>query len=357
MSITTYLFGKTALTGENVYAHTMQNTAGMRVTVIDYGGAVQSLFVPDRNGVFCDVVCGYDGLSDYEQGDGYLGALVGRWANRIAKGSFSLDGVSYKLAKNNGENHLHGGNIGYSHRVWHYSEEGENTVLYTLNSADGEEGYPGTLQIGVTYQLTEDNTFSISYHAETDRKTVINLTNHTYFNLRGFASGKIEKQCLWLDADAYLPTDSGLIPTGEIRSVLGTPFDFTREKEIGKDFVLSDPDLKLAGGYDHCFCFRGGEQREPILRGRVRDPYSGRVMELYTDQPCVQFYTANFLTNVAHPLKGGFPQGAQNAFCLETERMPDSMNHAGFTACTVEPGKPYTHKTAYRFCVSKESEF
>ena len=348
MGIHTFLFGHTS-SGEPVFARTVGNRNGMRMTVLDYGATIQSLCVPDRNGVMRDIVCGYDDVYGYEKDTTYCGAIVGRWANRIGKGAFSLDGKSYTLACNNGENHLHGGSVGYSHRTWACREEGEDTLSFALDSPDGEEGYPGTLHITVTYRLTEDNALSIRYFAQAESKSVINLTNHTYFNLGGFASGDVLRQQLRLDADAYLRTDAGLIPTGEIVSVIGTPFDFTKSKPIGQDLFADCADLHLAGGYDHCFCFPDGAQSEAVLRGCAYDPESGCGLELYTDQPCVQLYTANFLKKPDYPLKGGYPQAVHHAFCLETERMPDSMNHPGFTACTINPDAPYTNQTIYRF--------
>ena len=339
--------------GEKVYSYTLTNENGMAVTICSYGGAIMKILVPDTKGRLSDVVAGYDNLYDYAHGDGYLGALVGRTGNRIAKGKYTLDGVDYQLYINNGENSLHGGKVGFSNRIWDVKEQdGEEPVLVlTLHSADGEENYPGNLDVTVTYALTKDNALSIHYEAVTDKKTIVNLTNHAYFNLGGYASGKIFDHVLKMDADAYLPTDESLIPTGEIRSVEGTPFDFRTAKTIGRDFNADDQDLRFAGGYDHCFCFAGGETKEPVLRIEVSEPKSGRVMQVYTNQPCVQFYSGNFLNNPEHPLKGGYAQNTQAAFCLETQKMPDAINHPNFTNPVLEPGQTYVHTTIYKFSV------
>lgn len=355
MSVTQKLFGILP-DGRKAYAYTLRNKTGMKVKITDFGGTVLQIKAPDRNGCFTDVVCGYDSLSDYVRADGYQGALIGRFGNRIARGHFSLDGKNYSLAKNNGENHLHGGNVGFSHKLWSAKilENGDSdgdAIELNYISPDGEEGYPGTLAVTVTYKLTDKEEFIINYRALTDKKTILNLTNHTYFNLGGYASGKIFDHTLMLDADTYLPTDKGLIPLGEIRSVAGTPFDFRVEKPIGKDYFIDNADLKTAGGYDHCFNFTGGMKKSPELRGRLYCPKTGRVMELFTDRPSVQFYTANFMKNPNFPFKGGLPQVPQSAVCLETQAMPDSINHPNFTDCTLEPTRIFNSTTIYKFSV------
>ncbi len=348
--ISKQLFG-TLKSGEEVYSYTMVNGSGMSATISSFGGAIMKLLVPDRHGKLTDVVAGYDDLSDYVFGDGYLGALIGRTGNRIAGGKFTLDGTEYRLFLNDGANTLHGGKIGFSHRVWQVREQDgeEPSLLLTLHSPHGEENYPGNLDVTVRYTLQKENALSIRYEAVTDRRTIINLTNHAYFNLGGYASGKIFDHVLKMDADAYLPSDAGLIPTGEIRSVEGTPFDFRTAKTIGRDFHAEHTDLKLAGGYDHCFCFSGGATEKPVLRIEVFEPNSGRKMRVYTDQPCVQLYTGNFLKNPEHPLKGGYPQIPQSAFCLETQKMPDSIHHPNFTDTVLEPNETYIHTTVYQF--------
>ncbi len=353
MSINCKFFGILA-DGRRASAFTLRNKNGVKVKITDFGGTILQIKVPDRDGRFSDIVCGYDSLDDYVKADGYQGALIGRFGNRIALGRFELDGRVYNLEKNNGENHLHGGNSGFDHKLWNaeiLSDGDEPELQLGCVSPDGEEGYPGTLKVKVIYKLSKYNELSISYRAETDKKTIINLTNHTYFNLGGYASGKIFDHVLMLDADTYLPTDAGLIPTGEIKSVAGTPFDFRKAKSIGRDFFEDNKDLKLAGGYDHCLNFTGGAKEAPVLRGTLFCPKNGRLMELYTDRPSVQLYTANFMKNPNFPFKNGLLQEAQCAVCLETQYMPDSINHANFTNCILEPGKVFSSTTIYKFSV------
>lgn len=350
--ITKQFFG-TLDGGQEVFTYTMKNASGMSVRICEFGGAIMEIRVPDKFGRFSDVVAGYDSLRDYVLADGYLGALIGRTGNRIAKGKFKLDGKQYSIFCNDGANSLHGGKVGYSHRIWNVRPEDgdEPRLVLTLTSPDGEEGYPGTLSITVTYTLLASDALSIRYQVTTDRKTIVNMTNHAYFNLGGYASGTVLNHVLRMDADRYLPTDSGLIPTGELRPVDGTPFDFREPKTIGRDFDLSDPDIGLAGGYDHCFCFAGGETKEPVLRIEVLEPESGRLMRVYTNQPCVQLYTGNFLSNAEHPFKGGYAQHKQAAFCLETQKMPDAINHKGFDNTVLCPGETYDYTTVYQFSV------
>jgi len=339
--------------GKTVMSYTLRNKAGMKVKISAFGGAIMQIKVPDRKGCFTDVVCGYDCLEDYINADGYQGALVGRFGNRIAKGLFTLDGVEYKLFCNNGANHLHGGKCGFSHRLWNtnFVDGDEPELILALDSPDGDEGYPGNLSVCVKYKLLSDNALSIEYFAETDKNTPISLTNHTYFNLGGYASGTIREHTLMLDADTYLPTSSDLIPTGEIRSVDGTPFDFRAAKKIGTDIDSNDIDLLNAGGYDHCFNFVGGQTDTPVLRGTLYCEKTGRMMEVYTDRPCVQFYSGNFMKNENFPFKGGFAQAKQNALCLETQGMPDSINHPNFIDCVLKPGEKFHTQTIYKFSV------
>ena len=350
MKIEKSFFG-TAKTGEDVFKYALSNDNGMTAVISEFGGAIISLFVPDKNGNIADVVCGYDDLLSYEESDGYQGALIGRWGNRIGKAQFTLDGVEYKLYKNDGNNHLHGGKVGFSNKVWKSeTKEAPDSASLILSyfSPDGEEGYPGNLNVRVTYTLDNENTLTIEYFATTDKLTVINLTNHSYFNLAGFNSGKVFDHVLRLDCDRYVPTDTELIPTGEIKSVYGTPFDFREPKTIGKDFNFDHKDMALARGYDHCFIFTGTSfpDDEKI---KAHDPASGRTMSVYTDQPAVQFYSGNFLTDNGYPFKGGYVKNPQCAFCLETEVMPDSMNHAGFTECTLDKGEEYKTFTKFKF--------
>lgn len=353
MSIEKKAFGILA-DGRKVSAYTLRNEAGAKVKIIDFGGALVQIKVPDREGNNADVICGYDQLDSYINGDGYQGALIGRFGNRIGGSKFTLDGKTYKVSVNdNGVNSLHGGICGFNAKIWNAEmvDGDEPSLILTLTSPDGEEGYPGKLDVKVTYTLTANNSVVIDYYAVCDKPTILNLTNHAYFNLGGYNSGKIFDHKLWLDADSYLPTDEKLIPTGEIRSVTGTPFDFTTEKTIGQDFDLTNTDLGLAGGFDHCFNFKGGETEEPVLRGILTDEKSGRQMKMYTNQPCVQFYSGNFLNNEKYPFKNNYPQGLQNALCLETQKMPDAINHDNFTDCVLRPGQEYKYTTIYEFGV------
>ena len=348
--ITKQYFG-TMDDGTDVHSYLLKNDDGMSVRICEFGGAIMELCVPDRLGRFTDVVAGYDSLRDYVLAPGYLGALVGRVCNRIAKGKFRLGVNEYQIYKNNNGNSLHGGKVGFSHKIWSaQAEDGEEPrLILSLVSPDGDENYPGTLTVTVTYTLLSTNALSIRYEATTDKKTIVNLTNHAYFNLGGFSSGKIFDHVLQMDADKYIPTDENLIPTGEIRSVARTPFDFRTPKTIGEDFDLENPDMKLAGGFDHCLCFAGGETEAPVLRIEAYEPNSGRLMQVYTNQPAVQFYTGNFMWEIEAPLKGGYPASVQAAFCLETQKMPDAINHSNFNNVVLNPNEKYDYTTIYQF--------
>ena len=301
MEIKKRLFGQTK-TGEAVFAFTLKNSVGTEVTILTYGAAVQSLKFART-----DVVLGYDTMPDYEAQDKFMGAVAGRFANRIGKGRFVLNGVEYELYCNDGANHLHGGKEGFDKKVWTADVE-DDALCMRYTSPNGEEGYPGTLRVGVEYSLDEKNVFKIKYKAVCDKKTVLNLTNHTYFNLGGYASGSVLNHIVEMNADTYLETDGELIPTGNILSVEGTPFDFRKPKAIGQDFYADFKALKIAGGYDHCLNFtpNGRDVFEPVVS--VYEPNRGRIMKVYTDRPSVQFYTGNFLNDVNHPFKGGYPQ-------------------------------------------------
>ncbi len=341
--------------GRKVTGYWLKNASGMRVLISDLGGTIWQLFAPDRDGVFADVVCGYDDPAALYASEGYLGALIGRWGNRIGGACFDLNGIIYSLAKNDNDNHLHGGKIGFDRRFWHVEPlDGEEPQLkLTYLSPDGEEGYPGNLAVTVTYTLRADNALVLHYTATTDKETPINLTNHAYFNLGGYDNGTILDHVLWLDAADYLETDEQLIPTGRRVSVEGTPFDFRAPKIVGAEFWPDERcrDLALAGGYDHCFNFIGGEPTDGSvpLRGYLEHPASGRRMEVYTNQPCVQFYSGNFLVDDGNLLKSGVRKHTQMALCLETQKMPDSMHHENFTKAILTPGELYDYTTVYRF--------
>ena len=350
MSISKALFGKLS-DGRCVYEYTLQNSSGTTVKLLDYGATVKEISVPDRNGNFADVVAGYDSLDSYVNADGYQGAVIGRIGNRICKGRFTLDGKEYRLFINNGPNHLHGGEFGFNSKIWEAQmlDGDEPSVIFSYLSPDGEEGYPGNLKVSVKYTLSADNALSINYVATTDKKTIVNLTNHSYFNLGGYGSGSVHSHELMLDAEYYLPTDDTLIPMGEIRSVKGTPFDFTVAKEVGRDIASDNQDLIFARGYDHCFYF--GEGDKIVKRAELYDKNSGRVMEMFTNQPAVHIYTGNYVNNEKYPFKGGVAQKEQSLICLETEKMPDSINHNNFTDVILQPNEVYDYTTIYKFSV------
>lgn len=349
--ITKEFYGSLA-DGREVYRYTLTNKNGLKIKVLNYGGVVTELWTPDRRGGFTDIIGGYDTLESYVGADGYQGALIGRVGNRIDQAKFTLEGKDYELyhTEDNG-NLLHGGNIGFNQKIFEVTElDGDEPalVLHTI-SEDGDEGFPGNLDLTVTYTLTKENGWKINYHATTDKTTIVNLTHHAYFNLRGYAAGHVYPIKLQLDADTYLPINENLIPTGELRSVEGTPFDFREPKEIGKDINADDKDLIIAGGYDHCLNFKGGATETPVKRGEAYDELTGRTMEIYTNSPCVQFYSGNFIKNAAYPFKGGYVQTPQILFCLETQFMPDSINKPHFTNCVLKPGEVYDYTTEYRF--------
>ena len=344
-------FGKTK-DGRPVEIYTLTNSGGSEAKVITYGGAVVSLKVPDKfSNNFRDVVLGFDSIADYEKHTAFFGALIGRYGNRIAKGKFTLDGQEYSLASNNGENHLHGGVRGFDKVIWtakpSTDKDGANLEL-TYFSADGEEGYPGNLKVKVVYTLTERNQLKIVYSATTDKATVINLTHHSYFNLAG--SGNILGHVLEINADRYTPTDSGSIPTGALADVKGTPFDFTNGTEIGARIEQDNQQLKFGRGYDHNWVLtRKGNGVE--LAARVYEKTSGLLMEVYTTEPGIQFYSGNFLDGSMRG-KGGASYLFRSGFCLETQHFPDSPNRANFPSTVLRPGQTYSQTTIYAFRVS-----
>jgi aldose 1-epimerase len=347
-------FGAIA-SGEKTDLYVLTNSRGMTVAITTYGATVQSIKVPDRAGKFADVVLGFDTPKEYEDGTAHIGGTIGRYANRISHGTFTLAGKTYTLPKNNGENTLHGGVLGFDKRIWAAKEVASKegvAVEFTYASADGEEGFPGTMTLTVTFTLLKaKNELRIDYSASTDKQTVVNLTNHSYFNLAGQGNGDILSQTVQLNATKFTPVDSGLIPTGELRDVKGTPFDFRRPTAIGERINESDEQLKLGRGYDHNWVldrktgFSGIE-----LAAVARDPKSGRMLEVLTTEPGIQLYTGNFLDGTAHG-KGGRVYEQRYAFCLETQHFPDSPNHAGFPSTTLFPSKPFHSTTILRFSV------
>ena len=350
--ITRESFGKTA-EGQDVDIYTLKNSRGAEAKITNYGGIVTSLKVPDRNGKFADIVLGFDNLDAYLKGHPYFGALIGRYGNRIAKGRFTLDGVEYKLAVNNGENHLHGGIKGFDKVVWKAKPlkvPGGAALELTYLSKDGEEGYPGNLSVKVVYTLTPANELKIDYTATTDKATVINLTHHSYFNLAGQGNGDILNHQLLISASRFTPTDAGSIPTGQLRAVRGTPFDFTRTTAIGARINQDEEQLKFGKGYDHNFVLNG---RMGVMRraARVSDPSTGRVMEVWTTEPGIQFYTGNFLDGTLTGKDGKVYQ-QRFGFCLETQHYPDSPNRPNFPTTVLRKGGRYHTTTIYRFSTS-----
>lgn len=349
-SIVQRAFGKT-LEGKAVELYTLTNRNGMEASITTYGAIVVSLTAPDRDGKYADVVLGFDRLEGYLAGHPYFGAIVGRYGNRIAKGKFTLDEKEYTLAVNNGENHLHGGIKGFDKAVWQARASIKKTgveLALTYTSADGEEGYPGNLAVKAVYTLTNDNELKIEYSATTDKPTPVNLTNHSYFNLAGQGSGDILGHELMIAADRFTPVDQGLIPTGELRPVEGTPFDFRKPTAIGARIEQADEQLKFGGGYDHNFVLNKQQQGALELAASVYELKSGRRMEVFTTEPGIQFYCGNFLdgTNVG---KGGKVYNFRNGLCLETQHFPDSPNKPEFPSVILKPGKEYSTTTVYKF--------
>ncbi len=342
--LTSAEFGKTK-EGAPVKIFTLTNPSGMEARIITYGGRVVSLKTPDKTGAMGDVVLGFDSLDGYLAENPFFGALVGRYANRIGHAQFTLDGVLYKVPKNDGDNSLHGGPRGFDKVVWTPRELPGGGLELTYLSKDGEEGYPGNLKAVVTYRLTDANELKIDYEATTDKDTVVNLTNHSYFNLRG--SGDILGHILTLNADRFTPVDSGLIPTGVLQSVAGTPFDFRKPAAIGARIGNNDEQLKLGKGYDHNWVLNK-KGSELSLAARVEEPVSGRVMEVWTTQPGVQFYTGNFLDGTIKG-KGGRIYQRRSALCLETQHFPDSPNKPDFPSTVLKPGQHYQTTTIFKF--------
>lgn len=358
MSIASKPFGMTK-NGEAVEQFTLTNASGASVSILTYGGTLNRIRVADRHGIFSDVCLGYDSVADYERGGGYLGALIGRYGNRIAGGKLPLGGKVYQLNCNEGKNHLHGGNIGYDKRVWTAQTregEGEDSLILSLTSPDGEENYPGKLTITVTYAWNDDQELSIHYHAVTDQETVINLTNHAYFNLAGHASGTILNHQMQILADRFTVVDGACIPTGELRDVSGTPFDLRNFTLIGEGMgdITGDEQLTFGHGYDHNFVISGDDSG--IRKAcELCEPVSGRVMEVFTDLPGVQFYAGNML-DIPFPAKEQAKYGKNGGLCLETQFFPDTPNQPGFPSCTFQAGEAFDHTTVYKFSTTETED-
>jgi aldose 1-epimerase len=342
------LFG-TMTTGKEVYIYTLKNTNGMKIEIATYGGTIVSALVPDKNGQFHDVILGYDNLEAYLHGDKYFGALIGRFGNRIQYGKFTLNDKEYSLAQNNGENHLHGGLKGFDKVIWDAKiiEDESNTLELSYLSADGEEGYPGNLNAKVKYVLTEDNALEINYFATTDKDTVVNLTNHAYFNLSGHSSGDVLNQKLMINADKFTANDQYSIPTGDIVNVENTPMDFRALTPIGKNINSDYEQIAFGNGYDHNWVLNTSGSVD-IKAAQAVDENTGIVMDVYTTTPGVQFYSANFLDG-SDIGKNNAVYNIRNAFCLETQYFPNSINCSNFKSPILKANEIYKHKTVYKF--------
>lgn len=350
MGITSEPWGKTKH-GKDVELFTLENRNGMEVKITNYGCIIVSVKVTDKNGKFDDVALGFDKLSDYEERNPFFGAIAGRYANRIGGAKFTLDGKEYTLAKNDGPNTLHGGKVGFDKKVWKaqkiYKPDAVGLKLdYT--SPDGEEGYPGNLKCTVTYLLTNDNEIRIDYAATTDKATVVNLTNHSYFNLEGEGAGQILGHVVTINADFFTPTDDHLIPLGEKRSVNGTPLDFSKGRRIGAHIDDNYKSLKQAIGYDQNFVLTGGSGLKTAAK--VVEPKSGRVLTMETTEPATQFYTGNHMKRMPN-CKNGHTYDFRNGFCLEAQHYPDSPHHPDFPTTILRPGDTYQQTTVYKFSV------
>ncbi len=337
--------------GESAKLYIFENRNGMEMQVSDFGATLHALFVPDKNGLKRDVVLGYDDPAGHEGPLGtFFGATVGRHANRIGKGTFTYGGIRYQLDKNNGNNNLHSGLDFWSFRVWTVKETTENSITFSLHSPDGDQGFPGTVDVDVTYTLTDENSIVIDYHATTDADTPINMTNHTYFNLNGHDSGTVRDQIVWIDSDRFTRTDAELIPTGEIVSVEGTPMDFRVEKSIGQDLEEEYEALIIGKGYDHNWAL----DNDGIFKkaAELKSYESGIAMEIYTDLPGIQMYTANYVENEIG--KNGVTYQKYQGVTFETQYYPDSVNHENFKSCICKKDDEYRTRTEYKFFICTE---
>ena len=342
----------TSKQGEAVSVYLLENKNGASVRVTDYGAALVSIIVPDKNGGMQDVLLGYDNVTGYENNTCYFGAVIGRNGNRIANAQLTIDGVTYSLDSNDNENNLHSGEKGMDTIVWDVKEYTDNAITFTCKSADLEQGFPGNMDVQVTYVLTDEHAVEIHYEAVSDKDTVANFTNHAYFNLEGHASGNVLGQELMLRASYYTPViDSKAIPTGEIAPVAGTPMDFTTAKTIGRDMEADDTQIKYGGGFDHNFVLDKEEKGAFELMAEAYAPGTGIVMEAYTDRPGVQFYSGNFITT--QDGKQGAVYGKRQGFCLESQFFPNSVNEPKFEAPIIKAGEVYRSKTSYQFRVKR----
>jgi len=344
-------WGRTEL-GE-IERYTLANGRGLRVRVLSYGGIIQGIEAPNRDGIVANVALGFDNVAGYVRSNAYFGAIIGRFANRIAHGGFTLDGVGYQLPRNEGRHSLHGGRVGFDRQVWvadPITGADQVGLRLTLTSPDGDQGYPGELSVAVEYTLTADNGIRIDYRARTDRPTIVNLTNHSYLNLAGESAGTSYDHELWLNADRYTPVDDTLIPTGELAPVAGTPLDFTAPTAIGARIDDDFEQLRFGRGYDHNYVLNGGGRGALIEAARVYHPRSGRELTVLTDQPGIQFYSGNLLDGTLVGTGGrAYPRGA--GFALETQHFPDSPHHPYFPSTVLSPGSDFRSTTIYRFAI------
>ncbi|CAN5225333.1 galactose mutarotase [soil metagenome] len=331
---------------DKLVMYSIQNKNGLKMSVTNFGGRIVSLWVPDKTNVLANVVLGYDSVQKYLTGNPYFGAMIGRYGNRIANGKFSLNGLTYQLPMNNGNNSLHGGPNGFHNVFWDVRAD-SNEIEMSYISKDGEEGYPGNLKVKVTYSLSEQNEIIIDYEGITDKPTVVNLTHHSFFNLAGEGNGDVLNHQMTINADKFTPVDEGLIPTGEIKSVSGTAFDFRKPHAIGERINNIDQQLTIGQGYDHNWVLNK-KSNELALAATVAEPTSGRVMEVWTTEPGLQFYSGNFL-NSKDIGPSGKPYQFRSAFCLEAQHYPDSPNHSSFPSTVLNPGDTYKQRTIYKF--------
>ena len=353
VSITKSLYGITEDNKKvNLYSFKTEN--GMQVDIINYGGIITSLKVPDKKGEIKDIVLGYNKLEDYITESPYFGSIIGRYGNRIAKGKFNLNGTKYELATNNDENHLHGGNIGFDKVIWKSEtkiDSNSSSLILKYLSTDMEEGYPGNLDTTVIYEIKNDNSIEITYQAKTDKTTIVNLTQHSYFNLSGDFNQSILNHKIKINADQFLPVNKSLIPTGDKLDVSMTPFDFRNFKKIEKDINVDDLQLNYGNGYDHCWVLNDSENGYRLIASAF-DEESGRLMEVYSDQPGLQFYTGNFLDGSLPQKKEGF-YNFRSGFCLETQHFPNSPNQSDFPSVILNPNETYYSKTSYKFKIKE----
>lgn len=347
MAITKELFGIHS-NGDEVYSYLLDGGNGVSVCILNYGGIIKNLYVTDKNGVKTDVVLGRDNMEHYSVNDGYLGALIGRCANRLADGKFTLNGKEYNVGINDGKNSLHGGIVGFDKKIWDVEtvDGDEPELKLSIVSPDGEEGFPGTVKVSVTYTLTKENALKIHYTAVSDKDTVLNMTNHAYFNLGGHASGTIEKQIMQINAEFYTPNTDECMPSGEILSVMGTPFDFRVPKPIGQDIDADFEQIEMFDGYDHNFAL---SQNGYSLAAIAKCLKNGIAMEVYTDKPGIQLYTSNMLDDGVY--KDGATYGKHSAFCLETQYFPNAMKNNHFISPVLKAGDMYDFTTEYKFFV------